>query len=113
MAVTRERAWETLTRYTKSESLLRHALAVEASTRWYAMQFGEDQEFIDSGRLAGESIQSFLAPILGQVAGEILRENVVLYSWIICIRRRILRSSSPLVLVRSLPSKRTSPCVGR
>ena len=34
--VTRDRAWETLTRYTKSESLLRHALAVEASTRFYA-----------------------------------------------------------------------------
>jgi len=45
MDVTRERAWETLTRYTKSQSLLRHALAVEASTRWYARQFGEDEEF--------------------------------------------------------------------
>jgi predicted hydrolase (HD superfamily) len=33
MELTREKAWETLTRYTKSESLLRHALAVEASTR--------------------------------------------------------------------------------
>jgi predicted hydrolase (HD superfamily) len=32
--VTRDRAWETLTRYTKSESLLRHALAVEGSTRF-------------------------------------------------------------------------------
>jgi putative nucleotidyltransferase with HDIG domain len=41
---TRDRAWETLTRYTKSESLLRHALAVEASTRSYARQFGEDEE---------------------------------------------------------------------
>ena len=29
---TREQAWETLNRYTKSEALLRHALAVEAST---------------------------------------------------------------------------------
>ena len=29
---TREQAWDTLTRYTKSEALLRHALAVEAST---------------------------------------------------------------------------------
>ena len=35
MDPTREQAWETLTRYTKSESLLRHALAVEASTAAY------------------------------------------------------------------------------
>ncbi len=44
MEVTRERAWETLTRYTKSEALLRHALAVEASVRAYARRFGEDEE---------------------------------------------------------------------
>jgi putative nucleotidyltransferase with HDIG domain len=42
--VTRERAWETLTRHTKSEGLLRHALAVEASVRAYARKFGEDEE---------------------------------------------------------------------
>jgi putative nucleotidyltransferase with HDIG domain len=41
---TRERAWETLTRYTKSEALLRHALAVEAAMGWYARYFGEDEE---------------------------------------------------------------------
>jgi len=41
---TRERAWETLTRYTKSEALLRHALAVEAAVRAYASHFGEDEE---------------------------------------------------------------------
>ena len=41
----RDRAWETLTRYTKSESLRRHALAVEASVRSYARAFGEDEEF--------------------------------------------------------------------
>jgi putative nucleotidyltransferase with HDIG domain len=44
MEVTRERAWDTLTRYTKSESLLRHALAVEASVRFYARLYGEDEE---------------------------------------------------------------------
>ena len=44
MEITRERAWETLTRYTKSEALLRHALAVEASVRAYARKFGEDEE---------------------------------------------------------------------
>jgi putative nucleotidyltransferase with HDIG domain len=42
--LTRARAWETLTRYTKSEPLLRHALAVEASVAWYARHFGEDEE---------------------------------------------------------------------
>ena len=41
---TREQAWDTLTRYTKSQALLRHALAVEASVRWYARHFGEDEE---------------------------------------------------------------------
>jgi putative nucleotidyltransferase with HDIG domain len=41
---TRERAWETLTRHTQSEALLRHALAVEAPVRAYARRFGEDEE---------------------------------------------------------------------
>ena len=45
MDVTRERAWETLTRYTKSEALRRHALAVEAAVAGYARSFGEDEEF--------------------------------------------------------------------
>jgi putative nucleotidyltransferase with HDIG domain len=40
----REQAWQTLTRYTKSEALLRHALAVEAAVRAYARTFGEDEE---------------------------------------------------------------------
>lgn len=44
MEPTREQAWKTLTQYTKSESLLRHALAVEASTRSYARRFDEDEE---------------------------------------------------------------------
>jgi putative nucleotidyltransferase with HDIG domain len=42
--LSRESAWETLTRYTKSEALLRHALAVEAAVRAYARRFGEDEE---------------------------------------------------------------------
>ncbi len=44
MEPTRAAAWETLTQYTKSEALLRHALAVEASTASYARRFGEDEE---------------------------------------------------------------------
>jgi putative nucleotidyltransferase with HDIG domain len=45
MEVTREHAWATLTRYTKSEPLLRHALAVEAAVRAYARKLGGDEEF--------------------------------------------------------------------
>jgi len=41
---TRDQAWETLTLYTKSEALRRHALAVEACLRFYARRFGEDEE---------------------------------------------------------------------
>jgi putative nucleotidyltransferase with HDIG domain len=37
-------AWALLNEYTKSESLLKHALAVEASVRGYARKFGEDEE---------------------------------------------------------------------
>ena len=44
MEVTRERAWETLTKYTKNEALLRHALGVEACMGWYARHYGEDEE---------------------------------------------------------------------
>jgi putative nucleotidyltransferase with HDIG domain len=44
LSPTREQAWETLTTYTKSEALLRHALAVEASTASYARRFGADEE---------------------------------------------------------------------
>ncbi|HET9322546.1 MAG TPA: HDIG domain-containing protein [Gaiellaceae bacterium] len=45
MEVTRDRAWDTLTRYTQSEALLRHALAVEAAVRAYARKLGGDEEF--------------------------------------------------------------------
>src|SRR3954452_5166901 len=44
MSKTRADAWETLTSYTKGEALLRHALAVEASTASYASRFGGDEE---------------------------------------------------------------------
>jgi putative nucleotidyltransferase with HDIG domain len=44
MNLSRADAWELLTEYTKSESLLKHALAVEAAVRGYARRFGEDEE---------------------------------------------------------------------
>ncbi len=43
MTLTRDGAWDLLTEYTKSESLLKHALGVEAAVRGYARRFGEDE----------------------------------------------------------------------
>jgi putative nucleotidyltransferase with HDIG domain len=40
----RENAWCLLTEFTQSESLRKHALAVEACMRAYARKFGEDEE---------------------------------------------------------------------
>lgn len=40
----RESAWQLLNEYTKGESLLKHAMAVEAAVRGYARKFGEDEE---------------------------------------------------------------------
>jgi putative nucleotidyltransferase with HDIG domain len=40
----RDDAWQLLNEYTKSDSLLKHAMAVEAAVRGYARKFGEDEE---------------------------------------------------------------------
>ncbi len=40
----RQQAWDLLTEYTTSPSLIKHALAVEAAMRAYARRFGEDEE---------------------------------------------------------------------
>jgi putative nucleotidyltransferase with HDIG domain len=42
--MTRDDAWCLLTEFTLSESLRKHALAVEACVRAYARKFGEDEE---------------------------------------------------------------------
>lgn len=40
--MTRDQAWQLLTEFTRSESLRKHALAVEAALRHYAPRFGGD-----------------------------------------------------------------------
>jgi putative nucleotidyltransferase with HDIG domain len=44
MTVSRDAAWQLLTEWTPSESLRKHALAVEAAVRGYARQFGENED---------------------------------------------------------------------
>jgi putative nucleotidyltransferase with HDIG domain len=44
MVISRDAAWQLLTEWTESESLRKHALAVEAAVRGYARKFGEDEE---------------------------------------------------------------------
>lgn len=44
MIPNRQDAWKILNEFTKSESLIKHALAVEAAMRAYARKFGEDEE---------------------------------------------------------------------
>ncbi len=41
--MTREEAWQLLCEYTSSDSLRKHGLAVEATMRHYARQFGQDE----------------------------------------------------------------------
>jgi len=44
LTMNRDDAWALLTEYTKSESLLKHAMAVEAAVRGYARTFGENED---------------------------------------------------------------------
>jgi putative nucleotidyltransferase with HDIG domain len=44
MEINRQDAWKLLTEFTQSESLLKHALAVEACMRAYARKTGADEE---------------------------------------------------------------------
>lgn len=42
---TRQEAYELLTKYNKSDNLVKHGLAVEAVMRYFARQFGEDEKY--------------------------------------------------------------------
>ena len=44
MGLSRDEAWAIVTEYTKSESLRKHMLGVEAAVRGYARHFGQDED---------------------------------------------------------------------
>ncbi len=103
--VTREQAWATLTRYTKSEALLRHALAVEASTRFYARHLGEDEELWGATALLHD-FDYEIHPTLDkhpQDGAPILREE----GYPEDVIEAILSHAEHLALPRDTPLKRT------
>jgi len=42
---TRQHAWELLNQYTKKPTLIKHALAVEATMRYFAERAGEEPDY--------------------------------------------------------------------
>jgi putative nucleotidyltransferase with HDIG domain len=105
MDVTRDRAWETLTRYTSSEALLRHALAVEASVGWYAREFGEDEQLWRATALLHD-FDYEIHPTLDQHPQDgapILREE----RWPEEVVEAVLSHAEHLEMPRDTPLKRT------
>ena len=105
MQPTREQAWDTLTRHTKSEALRRHALAVEASVGWYARRFGEDEELWRATALLHD-FDYELHPTLDehpQDGAPILRDD----GWPEEVGEAVLSHAEHLALPRDTPLKRT------
>jgi putative nucleotidyltransferase with HDIG domain len=103
--VTRERAWQTLTAHTKSESLLRHALAVEAAVAAYARQLGEDETFWRATALLHD-FDYEIHPTLDkhpQDGAPILREE----GWPEELIEAVLSHAEHLGLPRDTPLKKT------
>jgi putative nucleotidyltransferase with HDIG domain len=102
---TRERAWETLTRYTQSEALRRHALAVEAAVGAYAVRFGEDEQLWRATALLHD-FDDEIHPTLDQHPQDgapILREE----GWPDEVVEGVLSHASHLALPRDTPLKKT------
>jgi len=102
---TRERAWDTLRRHTKSEALLRHALSVEAAVGAYAVKFGEDEQHWRATALLHD-FDYEIHPTLDQHPQEgapILREE----GWPEEVVEGVLSHASHLGLPRDTSLKRT------
>jgi putative nucleotidyltransferase with HDIG domain len=105
MDVSRDRAWETLTTYTKSEALRRHALAVEASVAGYARRFGEDEELWRATALLHD-FDYEMHPTLDkhpQDGAPILREE----GWPEEVVEAVLSHAEHLGMPRDTPLKKT------
>jgi len=102
---TRDAAWETLTRHTKSEALLRHALAVEAAVGAYARRFGEDEELWRATALLHD-FDYEIHPTLDehpQDGAPLLREE----GWPEEVVEAVLSHAEHLAMPRDTPLKKT------
>jgi putative nucleotidyltransferase with HDIG domain len=105
MDVSRDRAWKTLTTYTKSEALRRHALAVEAAVAGYARRLGEDEELWRATALLHD-FDYEMHPTLDrhpQDGAPILREE----GWPEEVVEAVLSHAEHLGMPRDTPLKRT------
>ena len=77
MVLNRELAWGLLSEYTQSESLRKHALAVEACMRAYARKLGDDEEkFAITGLLHDFDYEKYPTPQEHpSVGNKIMREK--------------------------------------
>lgn len=89
--ITRESAWELLTEYTKTESLRKHALAVEGIMRAYARRYGEDEESWGIiGMLHDLDYEQYPTPPDHPTKGaEILRQRGYPEEWIYAISSHV------------------------
>jgi putative nucleotidyltransferase with HDIG domain len=105
MDVTRDRAWETLSRYTQSEALRRHALAVEACVGFYARESGADEELWRAAALLHD-FDYEMHPTLDkhpQDGAPILRDE----GWPEEVVETVLSHADHLQLPRDTPLKKT------
>jgi putative nucleotidyltransferase with HDIG domain len=102
LQMTREAAWRLLNEYTANPSLIKHMLAVEASMRAYARNFGEDEETWGViGLLHDFDYEKWPSredhPYRG---AEILRERGVAEDWITTILSHADYSGVPRLTLR-------------
>lgn len=90
---TREDAWRLLNEYNKSESLIKHALAVEGVMRYFARKLGEDEEMWGVIGLVHDLDYEQFPELHCKKTEEILKENgwpedyvraVISHGWGIC-----------------------------
>ncbi len=100
----RAAAWQLLTEYTQSESLRKHALAVEACMRAYASKLGGDEEtWAITGLLHDFDYEKFPAPAEHPFVGnKILAEH----GWPDDVRRAILSHAEYSGVARETPMEK-------